>query len=403
MKVWSRLPITERDLASDLSIDPGSVSKWINFKRVIPNDKLTLIALKYESLLEDGSVAVLQKKAIELRKALKNANQDLKSLTIDLRGTDPTDAHWLRIDGEAETVDYQLGEPADDHYGRLKYWGFHGGRNWSQLVASDYERRAQPQVVADLSAELIEEIFREVKTFVSMGPGDGKQDSLLMAYLGRLGIRPEDYIPVDICAFLLGRSMRELRNAGFRVPFGMLCDFEESMPRMFDRLKHVSNSPRLFSILGNTLGNLDGHQTTFIDQLSDNLNSEDAVLFHVSIYDPVTYQLQSDPYYNKELSNQFVRFLAYAVGRKRRIETEEAVRRFSELVTTELESSSCCVPDALAIIFKDKDFAHPVLSIWRFRLDSFEEWLIKKGFTVVSKSLMGEGGLGHGVLLLKRN
>jgi|GEM_PF-4044831 len=93
-------------------------------------------------------------------------------------------------------------------------------------------------------------------TYISIGVGDGRKDKEIIEYLSAATQRPVDYRPLDVSLPLLKRACKKalaLGNRGMEISASFLCGELGDIVRCADDL---GNRPRLFSILGNTIGNL---------------------------------------------------------------------------------------------------------------------------------------------------
>jgi hypothetical protein len=163
---------------------------------------------------------------------------------------------------------------------RALYVGVDGARSWLRVSEhEDYD--ISEGKLRSAFADVMARVDRPLGSLVSLGPGDGKVDAALMSLLGGKGSRPS-YVPIDISEGLLLLTMKRLRmeHAGAHMPFGVLGDFEYG----WDAFRHLlagQPRPRLFSILGNTVSNLDAGLQKFFPTFWSGVADNDYVLFDV--------------------------------------------------------------------------------------------------------------------------
>ncbi len=107
---------------------------------------------------------------------------------------------------------------------------------------------------------------------VGLGAGQGDKDLLLLQAL-RAGRSTPRYRPVDASQALLELACKRASEAGF-VTRGLKADLEN--PQTAKALAASAQEPRLYLLLGNTLGALDPPQ--FLQQLRTLLRPEDRLL-----------------------------------------------------------------------------------------------------------------------------
>ncbi|MEJ8815194.1 L-histidine N(alpha)-methyltransferase [Variovorax ureilyticus] len=188
--------------------------------------------------------------------------------------------------------------PSDWHQ-RALYSSTEGARAWLAYaneefssVLTENSRNAEDLYTVEALAD------SEWQSFISFGPGDGRRDTQICKKLrGRR--RAIEYVPVDISESLIHHSASRLREAGITVPFGLLGDFEDGQDFIFEHINSATKSPRLFSILGNTLGNLDCGTESFLLMAARHMESKDELLIDIAVtnkpwnFDPYKRYLQS--------------------------------------------------------------------------------------------------------------
>jgi len=114
---------------------------------------------------------------------------------------------------------------------------------------------------------------------VSLGAGQGDKDILLLQALAARGVSLT-YRPVDSSQALLEMAVRRAADAGLAVR-GLKADVAE--PRTAQALAASATEPRLYLILGNSLGVIDPEE--FLGALRHLLRPEDHVLVDGEIFD----------------------------------------------------------------------------------------------------------------------
>ncbi len=167
---------------------------------------------------------------------------------------------------------------------RALYVGVDGARSWLRVSEhEDYD--INERKLRSALASVMAWVTGPLGSLVSLGPGDGRVDVALMSLLGGKGARPS-YVPIDISEGLLLLTMKRLRkeHADAHMPFGILGDFEYG----WDAFRHLlagQARPRLFSILGNTVSNLDAGLQKFFPTFWSGVGENDYVLFDVLLGD----------------------------------------------------------------------------------------------------------------------
>jgi hypothetical protein len=130
-------------------------------------------------------------------------------------------------------------------------------------------------------------LIRSCPDFVSLGPGNGYKDRTLLRSLSNklLGIGVNDYIyyyPVDVSPRILATAIStvsmdtDLRER-LRIK-ALLGDFEQL--RLFAPAFDFRPEPNIFSLLGNTLGNL-MHDGDFLKKIHRTMHEGDVLLLEV--------------------------------------------------------------------------------------------------------------------------
>ncbi len=284
-------------------------------------------------------------------------------------------------------------------HSRAMYLGSEGARNWFELACDpEYQgATADPDVRAKLS-ELVCSTG-EVRTMVSLGPGDGQTDRELVAEFTRNDPQM-DYVPVDLSYALLMRVI-ELVSPNVRVPVGVLADFEDRFNFVNAEITKHCSPPFLYSLLGNTLGNLDQTERRFLLNIRNVIPPGSSLLLDVST-------VASDWSYDrdrastpKNLSLVNKRFLAGGL----RMQTGEDVRDILESFDTRVvcRQGKSNVPGAEVMELHDTTSGKLITAIRRYRLNPLRIMLEELGFNVGEPwESRSTDGVGVGLILASR-
>lgn len=251
---------------------------------------------------------------------------------------------------------------------RRLYLGEAGARRWLAVAASlDHRRpvgRLERQLLGglrDLSRRTAEATVSAAavtrfRTLVSLGPGEGQLDLELAEELGRgqAGVR---YLPVDLSRELLTLAAERLSQA-VDVPVAVLGDFEEGFDFIDRVVRENSEAPRLYSLLGNTLSNLDLGELRFLENLARRLGPGDGLLLSVAVTG-AHWKAVDDPLSDLE------RYLP-------------AMRRFlaADLGHTYVVEGSSDVPGvATAVDLVDEATGRTLFRVRRYRWGPMLDWL----------------------------
>lgn len=306
----------------------------------------------------------------------------------------------IPIEADPEVAKTALDTPLPRNWNqRALYLGIDGARGWLSVVrkqdyldASDKEKMRQ-QLLAVIKG-------LKIQTFVSMGPGDAETDHEIVINLSGLNGQII-YLPVDISEGLIQVAFRKIRDHAF-VPVGILGDFEERFRFISERLESRIESPALVGLLGNTLGNLDRFESTFLRQIENWLNPGDFVLLDVSIAS-INWTLESD--IRSKPSDHFDemrRFYVAGVSRQTGNPIGELLNNYQERV--EYRRGISDVPNTQSIDLFDKLTQVKIVSLRRYHWESFINWL-QENFNfhiqLEQSCFFSDSQLGSGMVLLK--
>ncbi len=160
------------------------------------------------------------------------------------------------------------------------YWLPLSVRAWLDLCQETQPYRnffRSYRLVADHAADIAERCASSGQV-VSLGAAQGDKDLLLLE-ASRAHRRQVTYQPVDASQSLLELGLRRALDAGFAAR-GLKADLAD--PRTMARLELTASTPRLYLILGNTLGALD--PIAFLTTLRSLLRSSDLLLVDGEIF-----------------------------------------------------------------------------------------------------------------------
>jgi hypothetical protein len=261
--------------------------------------------------------------------------------------------------------------PPEDWRQRRLYVGEGAAQRWRRVGAEQDFRRPVGRLESALfgagkarARRLAEGLLRSVvgsgewSTFVSLGPGDARMDVDLVRKLGAGGSPPE-YVAVDLSEELLLRAVEKL--AGVTRSLGILADFESRFDFLASELLDRSESPRLFALLGNTLGNLDEGERIFLEQVTT-MEGRGALLLSVSTKGP-GWAVEAEPLLRPSgYSERVQRFLSH-----------DAPERFQSDVRFDPGRSD--VPDASAVDVFDIVRDRPLISVRRYDWRALLAWM----------------------------
>lgn len=284
---------------------------------------------------------------------------------------------------------------------RALYLGPEGAIAWLDLIndpeftnATEKER-TRHQILTAL-ADL------NVASFVSLGPGDGKLDYDISVALPRLS-RPLIYIPVDINENFLYMSAARLSGHTY-IPAAILSDFEDRLPCIADQVNRRKESPTLFALVANTLGNLDRYEQSFMTQMAQWMESGDYFLLEVFIS-----ELSSEEG-EKTLPPPSVHgqtrqvFYSRGLARQLSIPWRSVYEEYEERILVKPGYSA--VPGAHSVDVIDSITGTHIQSSRRYNLRQLMSWLADSfGFSIVTHQefLREETNLGWAVIVARKD
>ncbi len=148
------------------------------------------------------------------------------------------------------------------------------------------------EIAPNIATEVLSSCGNTSLDLISLGCGDGKKDAILLSSLVNLLKNDGNilYYPVDINATMIVEALRaiarfplEMNKLETKAIIGDISCLDSLKP-----IYEYRNSPNIFSILGNTLGN--NSEEEILSSLDDGMFSGDFLLIEFSAAsDPLTY------------------------------------------------------------------------------------------------------------------
>lgn len=163
------------------------------------------------------------------------------------------------------------------------YWFPLSVKAWLDLCreAQPYRNHARSfELVSRHAAEIAGRLPGSSLEVVSLGAGQGDKDLLCLEAI-RDGGRAAIYRPVDSSQALLEMAVERAAGAGFTAR-GLKADLAD--PRTVEALSAPADRPRLYLVLGNTLGAIDPLE--FLSILKSLVRPEDRLLLDAEIFNP---------------------------------------------------------------------------------------------------------------------
>jgi len=276
---------------------------------------------------------------------------------------------------------------------RALYTGASGAVRWLDLVHEPSYPLRDPHTFGLLEMRFAALDGLTVESFVSLGPGDGELDLALAASLQgarqRAGLK---YIPVDLSSGLLKATIAHLESV-VEIPVALQCDFETDHRFLRGALRPYAPCPRLFCLLGGTLGNLDLGEASFFQGLREVLDQGDYFLLDVPLAGPGWSAADEPRLKPQAYTTAFRRFLGVAPDAA--FEQQVALTQHRDEQT-----------GAEVITVSQRAAERPLLLFRRYRWQPILGWLREQGFDMrfALASLTGDQDkFGMGVVLLFRS
>jgi hypothetical protein len=186
------------------------------------------------------------------------------------------------------------------------------------------------------------------------------------------------------------------------IPVALVADFERDDTGVAAQLAEHCPHPRLFTLFGGTIGNLDLGETRFFDRLHRLIPAGDHLLMDVPLAGPGWTADREPRLQASAYTEPFRRFLAGGLRpAPSAIGIERFVRAFPDRVTFVLQEDR--FPGARTITIVDRLAGRPLLRLTRYDWQATIQWLAARGWRVVAaRSSLREPAdcFGMGVVLV---
>ena len=306
----------------------------------------------------------------------------------------------IAIIADPTVVEDQIGSTLPmDWCNRNLYFGVEGAKAWLETVNEPaYSPKNQELKLRRLLLKALEQV--DARSFVSLGPGDAVRDVEIA-----IKLRQKEpwlqYIPVDISDGLLVRAIKCLSDQ-VRVPAGILADFEDRLNFIQRQLRIHATSPILFTLLGNTLGDLDNYEGSFLSSLGNMMQTGDFFLLEVSLAGPKWNRKGDRRGKHSSYGPAYRRFIANGLSRRTAESVESIVANFrSRFRFNDGESD---VENTKCIDVVDTESQRLACTIRRYDWESLLAWIDSvKQFNILFKdNAFIDELLGDGVILMIR-
>lgn len=306
----------------------------------------------------------------------------------------------INLVADPETINEQLyifKYPSHPHIRDL-YLGLEGAKAWLAVVNDPtYSSSRQERKLLQAIKRIVKTV--NIRSFVSLGPGNGKTDQEIAMVLRDICPRVQ-YIPVDISDGLLQIAIKEL-SKNIPVPLGIMGDFEERMNFINNQLKVYAPTPILYTLLGATIGNFKNEGQFFAD-IKTRMEPKDRLLIDISIAAD-NWTLENDRSGNVErISESYKLFFSQGIARRTGNSTEQVYSTIDERLSIQEGESE--VEGTKSIVILDKKTNQLVYIIRRYNWDKFPQWCEENGLVVQEKECVmpPDKVIGDAVLLLSK-
>lgn len=331
----------------------------------------------------------------------------------------------ISVDGSIERKILRLETIPNNWGNRALYCRDEGAQNWLEVL-NDPEYLLSSYAESDfalksLRLEALKKLDcspKDCNLIISFGPGDGRTErevlqSLLFEYQCSF-----QWVPVDISHGLLTCAIHKLKKE-ISIPLAIQGDFEEGQAFIFEQIKevakeieHVPYSPRLFTLLGSTFGNLDEREGQFIINLKGRLHQGDYLLFDFGIKGK-DWSFEKD--YRSQLENfpkTFIKFLCSGLAYRLGVLPDFLIKDFSDrIICSHLRGKRASdIKNTDTVCISDKDSQLNIIKFRRYSWEAILDWFENSigGFKILFKenvmvqSEQDSDILGVGVVLLKK-
>ena len=306
----------------------------------------------------------------------------------------------LIIDPEAYSEQFPFKKVSNSWHNKFLYFGLEGAKAWYSVsedpVYSDPQREDK---IIDVFNNLLKDLHSKI--FISLGPGNAKLDLELIKILKRRN-KTIKYIPVDISDALLFWAIVTI-SSEVNVPFGILTDIEERLYFIKNKIFEISLRPKIFTLIGNTLGNLQINEKTFLDELSSVMEIDDFFLLNVSTITK-QWKLFLDPRMKYEnYTNSIKFFLTRGISIHTGESTKWLIKNFTKVVGFRHNKRiNNNISEVIEIYDKRND--RLITRISRYLFENLVNWINeRKDFQIIfSHQLIENNVIGDGFLLIKK-
>jgi hypothetical protein len=168
------------------------------------------------------------------------------------------------------------------------------------------------------------------------------------------------------------------------------------------QIRRYGIPPFLIALLGNTIGNLDGYETTFLHNVSGLIGEGNTLLLSVSLKGP-SWSLSSDRRFQHIGYSQAIRrFIAHGLARQTGESSDIILSSFESRIAFEIGGSD--VPGAVAIDVVDTSSGNLVISVRRYDWQALLDWMQNdmKYHILYSHYVPFSDETGYGVILLRK-
>lgn len=294
-------------------------------------------------------------------------------------------------------LDIELGKNYNNKYRmRAIYLGIEGAKGWLGLVSgNDYEYKAEKNAIKNATIKLLRSNNIKFTTIISFGPGDGENENAIVQS------RPGNntvFIPVDINEFLLRFTIRQVQGHA-HVPFGIHCDFEDGFLFISKATEPLKAGPRLFTMMGNTFGNLDNAETPFIRNLCSIANKDDHIVLEVAVRKSDKPSVNDVDIQDEDVStiHLLLNGLAYHAG----VKYEELRKDISKHLRRDIIQGLSDVDNTETVVYIDKNNM-PVAFCRRYSRNDLREYLKNNGLDIVSEQIVSHNkNIDNLIMLIK--
>jgi hypothetical protein len=140
--------------------------------------------------------------------------------------------------------------------------------------------------INDILDVIGDEIVTNAPDYISLGPGNGAKDKMFLTkIMERQKIKKSDiyYYPFDISPTLISdaiRNVTRVKSLSDNIKIkAVVCDFSSTL-KSFSPVYQYRTEPNIFTLLGNTLGNMD-RDVNFLDQIHKAMFPGDILIVEV--------------------------------------------------------------------------------------------------------------------------